>query len=698
MELSLTQQLDMIQCLFQFEFLLNDKQIEILKKLIKSNFKVKVAPLDRQQILETICREGRATSQIMNTIRESRDGGKEALKAIDRITDLLTSRLKLTVNTFNAKFQESMASNGAKAQDRLLKNRGFSEFVSKADPSDLFAELGSIDEYLVMQIDHEAFQRFFMNSIPVPPTLAIRNPRTSLLDGVTLEAIGSLEIQHGMSCREGLPIAYPLSQGYGSVVSLLALPIFKEKKPDFNDFHVGIWPHILKHGVKNLVVVPRDHKFQQRELEFKIIEILLFILELLCSSRSSPVVPDSPDVEDELVRQIRSVWWSVYAVMNMNVGLLTPEPLSVVMFSNDIKDAREVYYALSLIKAFPKTGLNPEYLKVHVPLTEVFVRGLFRPFEARITALAKSKKAIEQERASEQKQKLKLARSSFYKDAYETDSNRVKANLRPKYCTICEQVLSVHDFPRSRKHNLVVDGEIQSVDFDVSICFACQGYEEPELICPRENCSLANQPQSRFEISSGCNQGQRWKANCYTCMEESISIGYKKRFVPPRYMKYFFETADDSAKVADDSTAAVAVSETDTRLDVSSIWNEGKIVGFEEIDTIVIGTPVSKEEFVHLAKRFGLLSDYPCLQQTIEELSNIVCMMIDNCSEIPAWKNTIPSIMNGHHKHPNRQITPNSAIFRVSPLTIEDAESSENMSDEESAEDNSMLSNGCVTM
>jgi len=660
-DLSVVQQQNIIQCLFQFEFLLDEKKITELKKLIKSNFKVKVSPLDKQQILEQISQAGRASKETIATIRQSRNEGKDALKANDRIAEIFTSRLSTTINTFEAKFQESMAANGGKAQDRLLKNREFRKFVTEASTSDLFAELGEIEEYLVMQIDPNAFQRFFLNKIPVPHSLAIMNPRTSLLDAVTLEAIGSLEIQHGMSCREGLQIAYPISQRW-DIASFLALPIFKKKRVDFNDFHVGIWPHILKYGVGNLVMIPRDHKFKPRELEFKLIEVLLFILEQLCAKRSSPVDPNSADVEDVLVRQIRSVWWLVYSVMNMNVGLLTPEPLSVVMFSNDIKDAEEIYFALRMIETFPKTGLNPEYLKVRVPLTEVLVRGLFRPFEARIIALARSKKALELEQASAQRAKMRYANSSFYKDAYETDSYSVKANLRPKYCSGCDQFLSVHDFPRSSRHVLVVAGQIQSVDFNTSICFACQGHEEPELICPRERCSLAGKPQSRFQISSGHNQGKYWHPNCYTCMEEGIVIASRKRMVPPRYFKYFGISEAPSSKKSSDG---VAVSTIDTRLDVSSIWNEGEIVGLEQIDTIVLGTPISTEEFIQLAKRFGLLSNTIEMRVTLRELSNIVCMMINNCSEIPAWKSAIPLIMDGRHKDPNLQITPNSAVFKV---------------------------------
>jgi hypothetical protein len=654
-----------IQCLFQFEFLIDEKKIGELQKLIKANFKTKIQPLDKMEMLKRISEEGRASAQMIGVIRQNREAAKESMKGNDRVANLLMSRLLLTVNTFQAKFQESLAASGQKAQERMLKGKGFHDFVQEATSEELFVELEPhIQEYLMMQINPRAFERFFLHH-QLDPSLAIQNPRLGLLDSTSIEAIVSLEVDHPMKPRNGLPIMVPFKQGYYDVLSFLLLPIFPKKKPDFNDFHVGIWPHVLKHGIKNLMVIPRDHKFALRELEFKLIEMLLFILELLCSNRSSPVVPDTPDADDVLVCQIRSLWWLIYSVMNMNVGLTTAEPLSVVMFSNDIKDAKEVSFAMRMIRAFPKTGLNSEYLKVHVPLTEIFMRALYGPFEDRIKALASAKKVADQKKSAEQKAVLKHSHSLFYKDAVETTSYKVKPNLRPKFCSKCS-LKSVHDFPRHRITQLFVDGEIKSIEFDTNICFECQGYPEPQLICPREKCSKNGQPQTRFDMSSGLNQGSHWQPNCYTCLEESIAIGKRKRLVPPRYFKYFGIEEKSSTAAGAGLSAMVVSQPSDTRLDVSSIWREsdGQIVGIEQIETLKIGTPVPISEFISLAKQFGLLSDTEEDQITQQELTNLVCMILQNFEKIPAWKDTVPCVMKGEHKQ--GQLTPSKIVFRVS--------------------------------
>ena len=118
-DITLCQQLEIIQSLFQFEFVLDEKKIAELKKLIKTTFKVKIPSSEKSRILEEISREGKASGEVIATIRENREKCQESLKAIDRITALLKSHLFITVNTFEAKFQEKMAANGSKAQERI---------------------------------------------------------------------------------------------------------------------------------------------------------------------------------------------------------------------------------------------------------------------------------------------------------------------------------------------------------------------------------------------------------------------------------------------------------------------------------------------------------------------------------------------------------------------------------------------------
>jgi hypothetical protein len=208
---------------------------------------------------------------------------------------------------------------------------------------------------------------------------------------------------------------------------------------------------------------------------------------------------------------------------------------------------------------------------------------------------------------------------------------------------------------------LFINGKKCVKRFNEEICFACQGYAEPLLICSRKSCSLAGQPQTRFELSSGNNQGIKSTPYCYTCMEECIGIKRRPRFVPPRYFKYF-GIKEKSSSVT--TTTIIKADAVDRRVDISSIWDEGQIVGIEKIDTICIGTEVPIEEYIHLAKRLGLLTNTNEVQIILRELSNILCMMIDNCSGLH-WKDTIPSVMAGHHKQSQIMI-PNSTLFRVS--------------------------------
>jgi hypothetical protein len=342
-----------------------------------------------------------------------------------------------------------------------------------------------------------------------------------------------------------------------------------------------------------------------------------------------------------------------------------------------------------MIEAFPKTGLKSEFLQCRRPLTEVFARGLYLSVESRITALARIKRAEEQAQAAAASSLMKMARSSFYEGAHKTSTLHVKANLRPKICRGCSEALAIHDFPRRTPTKdpsrftksitkLEIDGDISEVDLNTEYCFACQGYPEPLLFCPSGGCSWQGQPQSRFDISTGHINGKFKRANCYTCIEQCTGIEYETRRVPPKYFHYFGIEANSSG-----SSASLEVSAIDNRLDVSSIWYEGQIVGIEAIKTIKIGTDVPTEEYIKLAMRLGLLSATDDENVTLCELSNMVCMFIDNCTDIPPWKNAIPSIMDGHHKQ--GALTPNIAIFRVSPLqqAIEPPESSDESSEEE---------------
>jgi len=365
-----------------------------------------------------------------------------------------------------------------------------------------------------------------------------------------------------------------------------------------------------------------------------------------------------------------------------HVGLTTPEPLSTAMFNNTVKDAREVRYVIRMIEAFPKTGLKPEFLQCRRPLTEVFVRGLYLSVESRITALARIKRAEEQAQAAAASSLMKMARSSFYEGAHETSTLHVKANLRPKICRGCREALAIHDFPRRTPTKdpsrftksitkLEVDGDVCEVELNTEYCFACQGYPEPQLFCPSGGCSLLGQPQSRFDISTGHTNGQFKRAICYTCIEQGTGIEYETRLVPPKYFHYFGIEANSSG-----SSASLEVSAIDNRLDVSSIWHDGQIVGIEEIHTVKVGTDVPTEEFIKLAMRFGLLTQTDDMMITLRELSNMVCFFIDNCTGVPPWKDAIPRIMAEHHKQ--GALTPNQAVFRVSPpQAIESPESSE---------------------
>jgi len=355
----------------------------------------------------------------------------------------------------------------------------------------------------------------------------------------------------------------------------------------------------------------------------------------------------------------------------MNVGLTTPEPLSTAMFNNAVKDAREVNYVLRMIEAFPKTGLKSEFLQCRRPLTEVFARGLYLSLESRITDLARIKRAEEQAQAEAASSLMKMARSSFYEGARETNSDHVKANLRPKICHGCREALAIHDFPRrtptknrslytKSMTKLEVDHEVCEVELNTEHCFACQGYPEPQLFCPSASCSFLGLPQSRFNISTGHINGKFKRAICYTCIDEGKGIEYETRLVPPKYFHYFGIEANSSG-----SSVSLEVSAIDKRLDVSSIWDEGRIVGIEAIQTIKIGTDVPTEEFIRLAMRFGLLTQTDDTMITLHELSNIVCFFIDNCTGVPPWKDAIPRIMAEHHKQ--GVLTPNSTVFRVSP-------------------------------
>ena len=686
-ELSPEQQFKMIQEFFQFEFLLDEKKIGELKKMIKANFKTIVKPLDQMEILKRICEEGRASKQVIGTIRQNREAAKEAMKGNDRVANLFMSRLLLTVDTFQAKFQENLAGSGQKAQERMLAGKELHTFAQEATLEEFFAELEPhIDECILFQIGRRAFERSFLHH-QFDPSLAIQNPRLGLLDSSSIQALSSLEVDHDMKQRDGIPIMVPFKQGYSETVSFLALPVFKEKRPDFKKFHVGIWGHLLKHGIKNLMVIPRDHKFAPRELEFKLIEMLLFILELLCSNRSSPVVPDTPDADDVLVCHIRSVWWLIYSVMFMNVGLTTAEPLSVVMFSNDIKDAKEVSFVIRMIRAFPKTGLNSEYLNVQEHVTEIFMRGLYGPFEDRIKVLASAKKVADQKKSAAQKAVLKASSSSFYNGAFETTSDKVTPYLRPKCCNKCYELKTVHDFPRSVNTLMFVNDKKQSVRLVTDVCFKCQGHPEPEMVCPREMCSKKGQPRTRFDIISCNNQGSYSSPCCYDCMFILIPKPlHRKRLVPPKYFKYFKMEKESSALAETGSTAMVVSPPPDTRLDVSSIWSESedRIVGIEQIETLKIGTPVPIGEFISLAKQFGLLSDTEDVQITQQELTNLVCMILQNFEKIPAWKDAVPHAMDGTHKV--GRMTPSEIVFRVSSSqgAIAGLESSDDSSDESS--------------
>jgi len=700
-ELSPEQQFGMIQEFFQFEFLLDEKKIGELKKMIKANFKTTVKPLDKMEILKRICEEGRASAQVIGAIRQNREAAKEAMKGNDRIINLFMSRLLLTVDALQAKFQKSMAGSGQKAQERMLAGKELHNTVQEATSEELFTELEPhIDECILFQIGRRAFEKFFLHD-QFDPLIAIQNPRLGLLDSSSVQALSCLGVHHDMEQRDGFPIMLPFKQGYSETLSFLALPVFKEKRPDFKKFHVGIWGHLLKHGIKNLIVIPRDYKFAPRELEFKLIEMLLFILELLCSNRSSPVVPDTPDVDDVLVCHIRSVWWLIYSVMNMNVGLTTAEPLSVVMFSNDIKDGKEVSFVIRMIRAFSKTGLNPEYLKVQEHVTEIFMRGLYGPFEDRIKALASAKKVADQKKSAAQKAVMKNSHSSFYKDAVETTSEAVTPYLRPHLCNRCNELKTVHDFPRSFDTLMIVKGKIQSVRFETTkVCFKCQGHPEPIMVCPREECSKKGQPQTRFDIISCYNQGSYSSPCCYDCMFILIPKPlHRKRLVPPRYLKYFGMEKESSASAGTGSSVMVVSPPPDTRIDVRTIWSEdGHIVGIEQIETLKIGTPVPIGEFISLAKQFGLLSDTEDGQITQQELTNLVCMILQNFEKIPAWKDAVPHAMNGTHKV--GRMSPSEIVFRVSPPqgAIAGPESSDDSSDESSGAMVESSKKNCVMM
>jgi hypothetical protein len=142
---------------------------------------------------------------------------------------------------------------------------------------------------------------------------------------------------------------------------------------------------------------------------------------------------------------------------------------------------------------------------------------------------------------------------------------------------------------------------------------------------------------------------------------------------------------ESAASAGTGSSAMVVSPPPDTRIDVSTIWSEdGHIVGIEQIETLKIGTPVPIGEFISLAKQFGLLSDTENGQITQQELTNLVCMILQNFEKIPAWKDAVPHAMKGTHKV--GRMTPSKIVFCVSPLqgAIAGPESSDESSDESS--------------
>lgn len=668
-------QLKLLQSLFSFEFLLDKKEIEVLKKLIQSKFKTHMNSKDKMEFFNKICQEGRATTEIIGSIRKKRESLQEALKSIERIVALLASRINLSVNAFLSIFQEKLAGEGQKAQERMKNGLDLHKFAEDASLEDLFArinendDLQRIDEFVMFQIHPNVVHDFIiLDQIGSP--FAVQNERLQTLNSETIEAIGSLEIEHSLMPREGIPIAIPVKHGYHEILSMMALPIFKEMVPNFENFHVGIWPHVLKFGFKRAMIFPRDHKFQLRELEFKIIEILLFILELLCSNRSSPVDRNSSDVDDELVKQIRSVYWLIFAFMTTNVSLMTPEPITDVMTSGKIKDAKVVSFAIRMLRAFPKTGLNPEYLKVEKSLYEIFMRALYEPFEDRFNLLAKLKKDADQKKNAVQKAARKEVSSSFFKDSVETTSSIVKPKLRPKYCIRCHNTKTLHDFPRNTQLMMDSEGKIKETFLDQAICFECQGYPEPILICPRESCLRKNKPQTRFDINSGYNSrnGKYSSPYCYTCLKSTIGIPEKTRQVPPSYLKYFgleSKAVSFASAVSSVSTVPLPVVR-DMRLDISSIWKDGQIVGIDQIETITIGTPVSLSQYVMLAQQFGLLTPTDDQRIVCQELTNLVCMMLDNFQNFPAWKEVVNEAMKRKHRM-QEAIVPSEIHFSMNP-------------------------------
>jgi hypothetical protein len=353
---------------------------------------------------------------------------------------------------------------------------------------------------------------------------------------------------------------------------------------------------------------------------------------------------------------------------------MTAEPITDVMTSGKIKDAKVVSFAIRMLRAFPKTGLNPEYLKVEKSLYDIFMRALYEPFEDRFNLLAKLKKDADQKKNAVQKAAKKAVSSSFFKDSVETTSSIVNPKLRPKYCFRCQNTKTLHDFPRNTQLMMDSEGKIKETFLNQDICFECQGYPEPILICPREICLKKNMPQTRFDINSGYNSrnGKYSSPYCYTCLKDTIGIPEKTRYVPPSYLKYFGLESKAVSYLKNFASAVSSVSAVplpvvrDMRLDISSIWKDGQIVGIDQIETLTLGTPVSLSQYIMLAQQFGLLTPTDDHRIVCQELTNLVCMMLDNFQNFPAWKEVVNEAMKGKHRM-HDAIVPSEIHFSVNP-------------------------------
>ncbi len=224
--LTLEEKLLVVQHLYAFEYILDEKGIMSVQTLLRKHFKSNITPALRIAFFKRMQREG-ATHEERKTMVES-------AKIMERSIGLLASRSQLTVNEFFAVFQEKKALHGEKGAAKMDLGLACRDFVKGA--TDLSSIIDANADYIIARVNTRAVGAFISNFTSGADSallteemrrerlsMAALDARTPTLDACTVDCMAALGVPHDLETRAGAQFALPTMSRHA---------VFRSDQPD----------------------------------------------------------------------------------------------------------------------------------------------------------------------------------------------------------------------------------------------------------------------------------------------------------------------------------------------------------------------------------------------------------------------------------------------------------------------------------